>query len=142
MSMRSLMLGGCALIGALVASPALAAEPITGRWVTAEKDAIVSIEKCGKTLCGRIARFLVPPPDGRDQRDINNPDPKLKQRKLLGMPVLTGFTADDDLWRGQIYDPKTGRSYRSVVRRKGPGTLEVQGCIAIFCQSQLWRRAN
>ncbi|MEE4153558.1 MAG: DUF2147 domain-containing protein [Erythrobacter sp.] len=138
--MRSLFLGGA--IGVLAVSPAAAAEPITGRWITAEKDAVVTIEQCGKTLCGKIARFLEPPPQGPDQRDINNPDPKLKQRKLLGMPVLTGFTRDDDLWRGQIYDPKTGKTYRSVVRRTGPGTLEVQGCITIFCQSQTWRRAS
>lgn len=140
MAMRTLMLG--AALGVLAASPASAAEPITGRWLTAGKDAVVSIEQCGKVLCGKIARLLVPPPQGADQRDVNNPDPKLKQRKLLGVPVLTGLTQDADLWHGQIYDPKTGKTYRSVVRRTGPGTLEVQGCITVFCQSQIWRRAS
>lgn len=142
MAIRTLMMSACATLGALAASPVAAAEPITGRWITAEKDAVVQIEKCGNALCGRIARFLTPPPQGPDQRDINNPDPKLKQRKLLGMPVLTEFTPDADLWRGRIYDPKTGRSYRSVVRRKGAKTLEVQGCIAMFCQTQIWQRAG
>ncbi len=142
MPMRIFMLGGCAALSALMAAPAAAADPITGRWITAEKDAIVTIDTCGKTLCGKIARFLTPPPQGPDQRDVNNPDPKLKQRKLLGMPVLTEVAPDADLWRGKIYDPKTGKTYRSVVRRKGPSTLEVQGCIGIFCQSQIWRRAS
>ena len=36
-----------------LAAPAFAAEPITGRWVTGEKDAVVAIARCGKTLCGR-----------------------------------------------------------------------------------------
>jgi uncharacterized protein (DUF2147 family) len=121
---------------------AFAGEPITGRWVTADKDAVVVIAPCGKALCGTVERFLVPPPQGNDQRDINNPDAAKRKRKLLAAtPILSSFTQDSDLWRGQIYDPKSGKTYRSVVRRKGPNVLEVKGCIGPFCQTQLWRRA-
>jgi len=121
---------------------AFAAEPITGRWVTAEKDAVIVIAPCGKALCGTIERFLVAPPQGNDQRDINNPDATKRKRKLLAAtPILSAFMQESDLWRGQIYDPKSGKSYRSVVRRKGPNVLEVKGCIGPFCQTQLWRRA-
>jgi uncharacterized protein (DUF2147 family) len=128
-------------LAALVPS-AFAAEPITGRWVTAEKDAVIVIAPCGKNLCGTVERFLVPPPQGNDQRDINNPDATKRKRKLLAAtPILSAFTQDSDLWRGQIYDPKSGKTYRSVVRRKGPNVLEVKGCIGPFCQTQLWRRA-
>lgn len=123
------------------AASAQAAEPVAGRWVTAEKDAVVAIKPCGKAVCGTVDKFLVPPPDGLDQRDINNPDPALRKRRLLGLPILSGFTADGDLWRGRIYDPKSGKSYRSVIRRKGANVLEVKGCIGPFCQTQLWRKA-
>jgi len=139
---RSLALSLGAAFCSATCSTAWAADPIAGRWITEDKDAIVAIGQCGNTVCGKIARFLVPPPDGPDQRDINNSDPKLKQRKLMGLPVLTKFREEGDLWRGRIYDPKTGKSYRSVVRRKGPSVLEVKGCISIFCQSQIWRRAK
>lgn len=122
---------------------AFAAEPITGRWVTAEKDAVIVIAPCGKALCGTIERFLVAPPQGNDQRDINNPDAAKRKRKLLATtPILSAFTQESNLWRGQIYDPKSGKSYRSVVRRKGPNLLEVKGCIGPFCQTQVWRRAS
>jgi uncharacterized protein (DUF2147 family) len=133
-----------AVLGLLaLTAPAGAAEPITGRWITAEKDAVIVIATCGKSLCGTIERFLVPPPQGNDQRDINNPDPgKRKRRLLASTPILSAFTADADLWRGQIYDPKSGKSYRSVIRRKGPAVLEVKGCIGPFCQTQVWRRAS
>ncbi|MEZ5680740.1 MAG: DUF2147 domain-containing protein [Erythrobacter sp.] len=131
-----------ALAALLVSQPLLAAEPVTGRWVTVEKDAVIAIAPCGKNLCGRIAQFLVPPPQGLDQRDINNRDAAKRSRKLLGMAILTGFTEDDNQWRGQIYDPKTGKTYRSIIRRKGPNQLEVKGCIGPFCQTQLWRRAS
>jgi uncharacterized protein (DUF2147 family) len=131
-------------LGALfaAASPALASEPVTGRWVTAEKDGVILIAPCGKSLCGTIDRFLVPPPQGLDQRDINNPDAKLRTRKLLGMPILSGFTADGEVWRGKIYDPKNGKSYRSIIRRKGPNVLEVKGCIGPFCQTQVWKKLS
>lgn len=124
------------------ATAAVAAGPITGRWVTEERDAIVEIKPCGNTTCGTIARFLVPPPDGLDQRDINNPEQRLRTRKLLGLPILTQFREEDSLWRGQIYDPKSGRSYRSVIRRKSDNTIEVRGCLGPFCQAQTWRRAR
>lgn len=132
------------LLGALAVTldTVSAAEPITGRWITAEKDAVVTVKPCGKEICGMIERFLVPPPQGVNQRDVNNPDPKLRQRRLLDLAILSGFTEDSDLWRGRIYDPKSGKSYRSVVRRKGANMLEVKGCLGPFCQTQVWRKAS
>ena len=124
------------------AGPAIAAQPIAGKWVTEERDAVVTIGKCGRSTCGRITRFLTTPPDGVDQRDINNPDPAKRKRKLLGLPVLFSFSEEPDLWRGRIYDPKSGKDYRSVVRRLNSSTLEVKGCIGPFCQTQVWKRAR
>ena len=127
---------------AAVPATATAADPINGRWVTEEGDAIITIAQCGQTTCGRISKFLVPPPDGPDQRDIYNPDPAKKKRRLMGLPILTSFAEEKDLWRGRIYDPKSGKSYRSVVRRKGANAIEVKGCISFFCQTQIWKKAS
>lgn len=126
----------------IAAAPLLAAQPVEGRWLTEERDAVITIGDCGKTLCGRITKFLVTPPQGADQRDVNNRNPKLRSRKLMGMPVLTGFTEDGDEWRGEIYDPKSGKTYRSIIRRKNASTLEVKGCLGPFCQTQTWKRAR
>jgi uncharacterized protein (DUF2147 family) len=138
------MIAGAAMLAVqgAGAAPALAAEPILGRWVTGEKDAVVAIRKCGRALCGTIERFLIPPAGGNDQRDINNSDPAKRNRKLIGTAVLTGLTADAEAWRGQVYDPKTGRTYTSEVRRKGNGTLEVKGCFGPICQTQVWKKAS
>ena len=77
--MKRLPLKRLAAIAALAsAAPLLAAQPIEGRWVTAEKDAVIQIGKCGSKLCGKIARFLVAPPQGLDQRDVNNKEPRLR----------------------------------------------------------------
>ncbi|MEZ5708233.1 MAG: DUF2147 domain-containing protein [Blastomonas sp.] len=126
---------GMAALG--LSAPAHAAKPITGAWYTDGKRAIVTIAPCGKTLCGKITRFIEKPRDGVTT-DINNPDPKQRKRKLLGLPVLSSFTEDGDKWRGQIYDPESGKSYRSVVTLGKGGTLKVQGCIGPFCQTQVW----
>lgn len=128
---------------AAMAGPAwAAAEPITGRWVTGEKDAVVAIAKCGKALCGRIEKFLIMPAGGNDQRDVNNSDAAKRTRKLLGTAILTGLVADGNAWRGDIYDPKRGRSFTAEVSRKADGTLEVKGCFGPICQTQVWKRAS
>jgi uncharacterized protein (DUF2147 family) len=129
-------------LGMAAAAPAQAVEPIAGRWVTAEKDAVVAIRQCGKALCGTIEKFLIPPPGGNDQRDVNNADPAKRKRKLIGTAILSGLTADADAWRGQVYDPKSGRTYTSEVRRKGDGTLEVKGCFGPLCQTQVWKKVS
>ena len=132
-----------ALIALSFASaPLAAAEPVAGSWVTATKDGVVRIGPCGTALCGTLARFLVVPPQGADQRDVHNPDARLRSRKLLGMPILTGLREDGSIWRGTIYDPKAGKSYRSIIRRLDANRLEVKGCIGPFCQTQVWRRAD
>ena len=58
------------------------------------------------------------------------------------MPVLTGFVEDGDEWRGTIYDPKSGKTYRSILQRKGSNQLTVKGCLGPFCQTQTWRKAG
>ncbi len=139
-----LIFSGAAAIAALTlgSTGATAAETITGRWVTAEKNAVVHIARCGKALCGRIDKFLIQPAGGANQRDVNNPDPAKRARKLLGTAILSSLREDSGVWRGQIYDPKTGRTYTSEVRRNASGALEVKGCLGPLCQTQVWQKAR
>ena len=122
----------------LLSTSAQAAAPVTGKWVTQSKDGVVEIYECGATICGKLAKFLVPPPNGVGQKDINNPDKALRSRTLLGMNILTGFKATGNEWKGQIYDPKSGKTYRSIVYKGKSGNLVVKGCIGPFCQAQTW----
>ena len=46
------------------------------------------------------------------------------------------------IWRGAIYDPKRGKTYRSELKRRDANTLEVKGCIGPFCQTQVWTPAG
>lgn len=124
------------------ATPALAADSILGDWITEDRDAVVRIARCGQTVCGRIHKFLVTPPNGPGQKDIHNPDRALRSRTILGMAILTGFSPDGTIWRGKVYDPKSGKTYRSEVSLQSANKLEMKGCIAFFCQGQNWTRAK
>lgn len=123
-----------------LATPALAAEPIEGRWLTAGGRAMVSIERCGSHVCGRIAKVLIKTPTGSPV-DRYNPDPRLRERPIVGLEILSGFADGGADWRGTIYDPEHGKTYKSIVARE-PGGLNVKGCIMMFCQAQHWTPAK
>lgn len=125
---------------AMAAAPARAAPDIEGDWVTQDRSALITIAPCGATLCGTIARALIIKP-GHPQTDVHNPDPRLRERKLIDMTILSGFSPGRDRWdKGRIYDPESGRTYRSVLKLNPDQSLKVSGCIAFFCRSQRWTR--
>lgn len=128
-------------IALLFAAPAGAATPVAGRWLTEDGAAIVTVAPCGGSVCGRITRVLKGPPSG-PATDRNNPDPKLRARPVEGLTILTGFTDAGNDWRGRIYDPKSGKTYKSVLKREADGRLKVQGCIAFLCRTQRWTAAR
>ena len=129
----------------LLAAPAFAAQPIDGTWITQDGRAQVTIGPCAGAAaaarCGRISRILAPTPDG-PPRDSRNPNKALRDRQVQGLTVLSGFTDRGSDWRGRIYSPEEGKTYRSILKLRPDGRLGVKGCVAIFCQSQTWRRAR
>ena len=135
-----MILGLALLGGATMAAAAAAPAPIAGRWITVEGKALVEIGPCGQHLCGRIARVLKVDPT-KPTTDSNNPNQALRSRPILGMVFLTGFSPADDRWKGRIYDPESGKSYRSELIRAGD-TLKVKGCIGPFCRTQTWVAAR
>jgi uncharacterized protein (DUF2147 family) len=128
---------------ALVAAPALAADPVEGEWLTQDATAKVRIGPCpGKAdrMCGVIS-WLKNPADAK-ATDSKNPDPQLKTRTILGLPMIRDFkAAAPGRWTGgKIYDPGSGKTYDSKIGVNANGTLKVEGCILVVCQAQTWRR--
>ena len=141
--MRALKLG--ILLGAL-AEPARADGSALGEWVTDGDKARVLIAPCAgqvDRLCGTITWSYRPPgASAGPLHDINNQDPALRARPIVGLPLLQGFSpAGSDAWEGgTIYDPEGGKAYKSKLKLTGPDTLQVDGCILFICESQVWRR--
>lgn len=136
--MRRLAVGAALLA---LAAPASAAPPTSpaGRWLTEDGKAIVEIMPCGAALCGAILRILKPDPVA-PKTDVNNPDPRLRQRPTGDLTILSGFVPDRSRWRGEVYDPRSGRTYKSFVEVRSDDTLALTGCVWMLCQTQHWRR--
>jgi uncharacterized protein (DUF2147 family) len=125
-----------------VGSAAHAAPNIVGDWITEDRSAVITISRCGSSVCGRIGRALVNKPNF-PKTDVHNPKPQLRGRPLIGLQILSGFIATADRWdNGRIYDPESGKTYRSRLKLNPDGSLKVSGCIAFICQSQRWTRAR
>ncbi len=125
-----------------IAAPSYAAAPVNGRWLTVEKDSIIELGQCGPVVCGKIAKILAPTKDGKPARDTNNPNPALRNRLVEGLTLLTGFTDNGKNWKGTIYDPRAGETYKSYLTKLANGNLKVQGCIGPFCQSFIYTPAR
>lgn len=127
--------------GSLLAARHAQAQPapsVYGRWLTDDRSGVVEVAPCGAALCGTLVRVLNP---AAPARDINNPDPRLRDHPLVGTRILTGLKPADGHWRGgRAYDPKVGRSYRASVALGGPARLDVTGCVLFLCQTRHWTR--
>ncbi|WP_174296689.1 DUF2147 domain-containing protein [Sphingomonas bacterium] len=134
------------LLAMLVVKPAAAAPiPVTGRWLVTDGSAVVEVAPCqvrdsGAKLCGRIVR-VVKPRLGGPATDVKNPDPAQRTQPIKGITILSGFVSAGDRWKGRVYDPDSGRSYRAELLRDG-GTLHVKGCLGPFCRTLNWTRVG
>src|SRR3954466_5123395 len=69
-----------------------AGEP-TGVWLTQAGDARGKVSKCGGGLCGVVVGLKEPihPATGKPQIDDKNPNPTLKKRPMIGLPLFSGM---------------------------------------------------
>lgn len=103
---------------------------VLGLWYNTEKTAQVEITQNGSEFLGKIVWLQDPSPEGKPATDKENPDPKLKQRPLMGLSLLKGLKYSGGIWKGgEIYDPKTGKTYSCEIKLKSDSVLEVKGYI-------------
>jgi len=137
-----------AVLLAVVASPAVAAEPIMGQWLNQDREGKVLIAPCSGAptlVCGSITWLKEPKDDdGRPAHDIHNPDPALRNRPVIGVTVIRDMKPDGTgRWTGgRLYDPETGKSYKGRLTNIGGGRLKVEGCVLVICEAQTWTRAE
>jgi len=122
-----------AVVGLLLPAPSVAATPV-GLWYAEGGAAQVAIAPCGGELCGRVVWLRSPLDEaGCDLRDRNNPDPTLRDRKLMGLDILHGLKPrHDGTWiSGSIYDPGTGHTYTCHLALDGDDRLRLRGYLGI-----------
>jgi len=123
----------------LFALPAAAQSPSTptGRWLTANRQAVIQVEPCGANFCGRIIGIIV----------LHAGDPMPLDwlgRPQCGFVMLrtkrhTG-TATEPRWAGSVQDPRDGNSYDAIIAMRPDGKLHLRGYVAVplFGETQRW----
>jgi len=126
--------------------PVAAASPI-GRWYAEGGAAQVDVSDCGGDLCGQVTWLRAPFDEhGCELRDRYNPDPALRARPVVGLPILSGLApAADQVWSGgSVYDPASGRTYRCTLTLLDEHRLELRGYVGVplFGRTTTWIRVG
>ena len=158
-----LLVIAAALSMMLAPLPALAADlradAVTGLWLTEEGDkggrARVEVSRTADgEFVGEIVWLEEPrfppgePMAGEPKVDLENPDPEKRDRPVLGLEILSGFTYEGDgRWSGgTIYDPANGKTYkaRMSLDSAGDDTLDLRGYVGIplFGRTTTWTRVE
>jgi uncharacterized protein (DUF2147 family) len=121
---------------------------IVGIWFNQEKTSRVEIFEENNKIFGKIVWLENNKnKDGSSPRtDYNNPKVELQKNKLIGTRILKNlqWDADDRQWsKGEIYDPKTGKTYSCFAVLQKDGKLYLKGFIlgmSFIGKSTLWTR--
>lgn len=100
-----------------------------GLWWNEDRTGIVELVITGNNIEG-ITRWGKKP-----DTDRNNPDPTLRDRSLMGITFLWGFTYEPkkNRWKdGKVYDPNNGKTYDAKLSlAKDSKVLKMRGYIGI-----------
>ena len=126
------------------ALPAHASDP-TGRWKTIDDEtgqakSIVEVDRgADGTYTGRIVELLNP---SRPNPTCDKCSDDRRGQPITGMEIIRGMRGSgNDFSGGTILKPDEGKVYRSKMKLiDGGQKLEVSGCVAFICKSQVWVR--
>jgi uncharacterized protein (DUF2147 family) len=121
----------------LVSAGTALADP-RGLWL-AQDGARVRVGPCGARCAQRLRRrsrkLIRKPVTPGPTRII--PDPALRNRSLVGVPVLYSLMPDGPgRWSGRLYNIDNGQSYTGHLLELDPKTIRVEGCAIGICGGQ------
>lgn len=153
--MRNVLRGaailGIAVVQFAAVSAAAPQSPIEGVWLTSARTEL-TIAPCRAGYCGYITKIVVPKKygalvDGADPAtfvDVNNKDPRLKNRPIQGLQILTlRPTGNPHYYEGEIYNPEDGNVYAGSIEVLQANVIRLKGCVLyVLCQEQEWARVG
>ena len=118
---------------------------ISGDWYNQEKDAVIQISEVNNAFQGKVIWMEEPNnKDGSPKRDKLNPDESLRSQTRIGKVIMTGFVFDENnIWDGgEIYDPKSGKTYNGTITLTSKNRLDLRGYVGlpIFGKTSSWTR--
>ena len=128
----------------LLTSGLFAQGNVLGKWKTiddetGEMKSIVEIfKKSDGKLYGKILELTS---DEDPNKTCSECPGERKNKKLVGMEIITGLEIDDDAWEGDdgILKPSTGTLYDCKLWEED-GKLQVRGYIGWVFKTQVWIR--
>jgi uncharacterized protein (DUF2147 family) len=129
------------------ANLAWAVDHLSAIGIWKNEDATFEIFEAQGKLSGKIIALKEPQtPEGKEKLDIHNPDPTKRERPIVGLVFMSGFSRKSDArWEdGTVYDPKTGNTYSGSMELQGPETIKVRGFIGISLigRTDVWTRVR
>jgi uncharacterized protein (DUF2147 family) len=109
---------------------------IIGLYYSPEKDAKIEIYQQDNRYFGKFVWLEI------GDKDVNNPNPELRSRELLGMTFINNFRFEDQEYTdGKIYDPQSGETYDAILWLEGKD-LMLRGFIgfSIFGRTEKFTR--
>lgn len=109
------------------------ADKILGVWWNDEKTTKIQVEKKDGKYMGTIV-YMIPEKyiNGQSPKDVENPEPALRDRSVVGLQILEGFVYNSKKkeWQeGTIYDPKSGNTYDCYGWMESDDLLKLKGFI-------------
>jgi uncharacterized protein (DUF2147 family) len=98
----------------------------------------VRIAPCGNSYCGTILGIK------GDPRDVSNPDPKLRDRSLVGLNIISDFKPSGDGFEGTLYSYKDGKTHTGKATFAGSGAVQLSGFVfgGLVCRTQTWTKVH
>ena len=114
----------CASMFVALTSIASAAEPY-GTWTRPSTGTQVSFYNCGGKLCAKVAAVKDP-----------------ERKKEVGTVIMKGAAeSGDNVWKGDLLDLESGKTYSGVVTLESATALNLKGCVAaVFCRGETWTK--
>ncbi|MDP4284386.1 MAG: DUF2147 domain-containing protein [Bacteroidota bacterium] len=131
--MKILFISLMAITGAFKAMPQNNPDAIIGRWMSSENNLEVEIFKTANEYNAKVIWIDDSDDKSRPMNvrcDKNNPDEKLRNRKIIGLEVMFGLTYNarqNEWYNGKIYDPDSGKEWNAKAWLTKDGILKVRG---------------
>jgi uncharacterized protein (DUF2147 family) len=110
----------------------------SGTYLSETGEFRVRVAQCGAAYCGTIVSVQ------GEAKDLNNPDPGMRNRSLVGIRMISNIQPSGHDFTGQLYNPKDGKTYNGKMTFEGGNAMQLSGCVlgGLICRSQTWSKVN
>lgn len=140
--MQVLLLIALSIFSCLFTQKVDPGDKILGTWVNEEQTTHIEIYREDGKFFGRIVWLPVTTDvNGDPLRDKNNPDSELRDRPILGIPILEDFEyKNGEYVEGTIYSPKNGKKAKPTLQLTSDDELSIKIKKGVIRRTVTWKR--